>query len=189
MSRNEDFILGKWTEADQARHAIHVDNMVKSIKTGVKTPYKTEGRVEDLSSHLADLRNVSNLFKKAGTYTPELRALHAEHVSRSSVPMEAPNGLNSIDYDGILRGNDRHGQSRTSGYRGNSGIHQTPVKLDHTACPFCDHSALQHSDFMSQPHIQAVITRSRQFSDQFFASQNKKPEDKLDKEYRDLTNG
>ena len=181
---NEEFELGKWSEADQKI----LDSSIAQIMSKEYKP-KREGRVENLSNHLSELRKVADVFKKNGTYTPEIKALHAEHVSRSSVPIEAPNGLDSIDYSGILRGNDRHGFPVTTGYEGNDGISKTPVKLDHSACPFCDHSELKSADFKRQPDIQKVIGQSKQFSDQFFASQNKGPEDDVDKEYRGLTNG
>ena len=181
---NDDFEVGKWSEADQKI----LDSSIAQIMSKEYKP-KREGRVENLSNHLSELRKVSDVFKKNGTYTPEIKALHAEHVSRSSVPIEAPNGLDSIDYSGILRGNDRHGFSVTTGYEGNDGISKTPVKLDHSACPFCDHSELKSADFKNRPEIQNTILKSQQFSDQFFAEHNKQPEDDIDKEHKRLTDG
>ena len=186
MARNNnDFELGKYTDSDDTRMKWVVDSMMS--KDYLKNKDKVESVI--MGANLTSLDNIENHFKKTGTYTPEMAALKKEHVDRLSVDPNHPTITDGLEYEGILRGNNRHGESRTEGKTYPSGATYTPVKLDHSSCPFCDHAELKSIDFKNRPEIQNTIIKSQQFSDQFFAEQNKQPEDDIDKEYRGLTDG
>jgi len=186
MGRNtNDFEFGKYTDRDREELGRIVD------ATMSPNYYQNKSEVEKTiqNSNLRTLDDISDHFKKAGTYTPEMEALKNEHKTRLLVPSDHPTIADGAIYDGILRGHDRHGVSRTEGRDYPDGSKYTPVKLDHSACPFCDHVELQNNDFYEQPEIQKTLLRSQQFSDQFFAGYDKKPEDDIDREYRGLTDG
>ena len=180
---NDDFEVGKYTDSDDAR--------MKWVSDAVMSQdyLKNKDKVESvlMGANLTSLDNVENHFKKAGTYTPEMAALKKEHIDRLSVDTNHPTITDGLEYDGILRGSNRHGESRTEGKTYPSGAVYTPVKLDHSSCPFCDHAELKHQDFMNKPEVQNTMLKSQQFSDQFFAEHNKQPEDDIDKKYRGLT--
>jgi hypothetical protein len=182
---NDDFEVGKYTESDDAR--------MKWVSDAVMSQdyLKNKDNVESvlMGANLNSLDDVENHFKKAGTYTPEMAALKKEHIDRLSVNPNHPTITDGAVYEGILRGNNRHGESRTEGKTYPSGAIYTPVNLDHSSCPFCDHVELKNEDFINKPEIQNTMLKSQQFSDQFFAEHNKQPEDDIDKEHKRLTDG
>jgi hypothetical protein len=182
---NNDFEFGRYTDRDRERER-------KMIGLSM-SPYWDKYEIRRISQNtsLKTLDEISNHFKKAGTYTPEMEALKNEHKTRLLVPFDHPTIADGAVYDGVLRGDDEDGWPKNKSRTYPDGTKTTPVKLDHSACPFCDHIVLQHEDWYekNQDEIQKMRLRSQQFSDQFFADYDKKPEDDIDREYRDLTDG